>query len=67
MHYMHACALPHPHSHQAATKKVKKMCCAIVDTQGRTILVDRAFTMDEMGWPRYTDSIEIAAGQKVSG
>lgn len=54
------------HNLQAATKKTKKMCCTIVDTQGRTILVDRPFTMDEMGWPTYSDSIEIGAGQKVS-
>lgn len=51
---------------QLASKQTQKLCCIIVDTVGRTIVVRREGQMDASGWPWYPTKLEIRAGQTVT-
>ncbi|GAX82387.1 hypothetical protein CEUSTIGMA_g9815.t1 [Chlamydomonas eustigma] len=51
---------------QLAMHKTRRLCCTIVDTQGREITVRRQVKVDETGWPVHEEGISIKAGQKVT-
>lgn len=44
---------------QVASRQTQKLCCVIVDTKGRTIMVKREGKLDELGWPWYPKKLEV--------
>ncbi|KAF5837892.1 pyruvate kinase [Dunaliella salina] len=50
---------------EAACKQAKKLCCTVVDTLGRTIMVRRKCQLDEQGWPVHDGAIEVKQGQHL--
>mmetsp|Transcript_18553 Transcript_18553/g.48364 ORF Transcript_18553/g.48364 Transcript_18553/m.48364 type:complete len:728 (+) Transcript_18553:1051-3234(+) len=50
---------------EAACKRAKKLCCTVVDTLGRTIMVRRKCQLDERGWPVHAGAIEVKQGQHL--
>lgn len=52
---------------QAAMRITKKLCCILVDIQGRKVLVRNKEKVDESGWTEYTDdNYDIQAGQRLT-
>lgn len=61
----HTIAAPDP-SPQVAMKKSRKLCCTMIDTLGRELMIRRHFRMDESGWPTHNESYSIKSGQVVT-
>lgn len=49
-----------------AMRQTRKLCCTMVDTLGREVMIRRAVKIDDQGWPVHESSIYIKAGQMVT-
>lgn len=47
-------------------RQSRRLCCTMIDTLGRELMIRRHFRMDEHGWPIHNESYNIKAGQKVN-
>ncbi|GLC77052.1 hypothetical protein PLESTF_001878200 [Pleodorina starrii] len=49
---------------QLAMRKSRRLCCTMVDTLGRELMIRRQIGED--GWPTHEESFTVAAGQQVT-
>lgn len=45
----------------------RKLCCTMVDTLGRELMIRRPVKIDEDGWPIHGESFNVVAGQAGGG
>ncbi|KXZ44880.1 hypothetical protein GPECTOR_61g833 [Gonium pectorale] len=48
-----------------AMRKGRRLCCTMVDTLGRELMIRRQVTIGEDGWPIHEESFAVTAGQQV--
>ncbi|GIL75743.1 hypothetical protein Vretimale_15284 [Volvox reticuliferus] len=53
------------HNLQLAMRKSRRLCCTMVDTLGRELMIRRQVKIGEDGWPIHEESFTVAAGQQV--
>ncbi|KAG2492389.1 hypothetical protein HYH03_009335 [Edaphochlamys debaryana] len=51
---------------QLAMRKSRRLCCTMVDTLGRELMIRRQVKIGEDGWPIHEESFAVTAGQKVT-
>lgn len=50
---------------QRARQRQKRMAAVMIDTLGREMMIKRAYTFDEQGWPSHTEALHLRAGQQL--
>ncbi|PNW82489.1 hypothetical protein CHLRE_06g280950v5 [Chlamydomonas reinhardtii] len=50
---------------QQAMRKSRRLCCTMVDTLGRELMIRRQVKIGEDGWPIHEESFAVTAGQQV--
>ncbi|EFJ40338.1 cytosolic pyruvate kinase [Volvox carteri f. nagariensis] len=53
------------HNLQLAMRKSRRLCCTMVDTLGRELMIRRQVKIGEDGWPIHEESFAVTAGQQV--